>query len=148
MAVNVTADGNLTKDVELRFSQNGNSWAKFSIAVNESSGQGADKKEIVTFLECKIFGQEAENLAESAKKGSRLHVRGRLRNESWKDSSGEERRSTVVLIDEVYVSLKYATAQVTKTAKPQGQGDYQSRQSAPQAPPADAGDPFDDNPFV
>lgn len=112
--IEITAVGNLTKDIELRYSSSGKAWATFSIAVNEISTVNNERRENVTYLDCKIFGEQAEYLVESAGKGNRVIIIGKMRDEKWNDQAGNERRSKVLYVDEVGVSVRWATAQLTK----------------------------------
>jgi single-strand DNA-binding protein len=114
--IEVNVVGNLTRDVELRFSQNGKPWASFSIAVNEfSRGRDGERSEQTSFLNCKIFGDAAENLSESTSKGTRLMVHGRMRQEEWTDNEGNKRTSYSVFVDEVGPSLRWAQADIRRT---------------------------------
>lgn len=152
----IQATGNVTKDPELRFSAAGRPWATFSIAVNEiGRSASGERTENVTFLNCKIFGESAENLVESAPKGTRVSVEGKLRNEKWKDAEGNDRTSMSVYVDEVSVSVRWATANVTK--KPSANGGGAPREFATTAArPASNGGDFasdaggfeEENPFL
>jgi single-strand DNA-binding protein len=121
--VTIQVFGNLTKDPELRFSSAGKPWATFSVAVNEVGRTASgEKTESTTYLDCKVFGDQAEHLCASAGKGHRIFVEGKLRDEKWTDSTGNERRSKTVYIDEIAVSVRWATAQITKAANSNGNG--------------------------
>jgi len=112
--IEVAIVGNLTRDAELRFSQNGRAWATFSVAVNEIATVNGERRDTTSYVDCKVFGEQAEYLVESAGKGNRVFVTGKLRDEKWTDQSGAERRTKVVYVDEVGVSLRWATAALTK----------------------------------
>ena len=151
--VEIKATGNLTRDPELRFSSAGRPWATFSIAVNEIGRTASgERTENVTYLNCKLFGEQAEHIVESAPKGTRVAIEGKLRNEKWTDQSGQERRSDTVYVDEVSVSLRWATAQVTKKAPANGASREYAAAAAPR--PASNGGDFasdtavEDNPFM
>jgi len=65
-----------------------------------------------------VFGQPAENLAESARKGTRLLLAGTLRTEAWADrSTGEKRTGQKLWVDSVAVSLAYAAAITRKITR-------------------------------
>jgi len=112
--IEITAVGNMTRDAELRFSAGGKAWATFSVAVNEISNSQGERKENVSFIDCKVFGEQAEYLVESAGKGNRVFVTGKLRDEKWTDQTGNERRTKTLYVDEIGVSVRWATAQITK----------------------------------
>jgi single-strand DNA-binding protein len=74
------------------------------------------------FLQCQIWRQAAENVAESLTKGMRVIVSGRLKQRSYETKEGEKRTVFEVEVDEVGPSLRNATAKVTKTARAAGGG--------------------------
>ncbi len=52
--------GNLTKDIELRYSQSGTAIAKTAIATSRKFTSNGDKKEEVMFVDLTFFGRSAE----------------------------------------------------------------------------------------
>ena len=66
--------GNLTKDADLKYTQNDKAYSKFSIANNE--GFGENKK--TNFFNCTLFGKSAENLNRFLVKGQKVLVTGRV----------------------------------------------------------------------
>lgn len=119
--------GNITRDPEVRFSAAGKAWATFSIAVNRvTNSRDGDKNTSSTFVNCKAFGDIAENLASTLKRGTRVIAYGRMEEESWKDKEGNDRKSFSFIIDEIGPSLRWATASVEKTNNSgNGGGGYQ-----------------------
>ncbi len=91
--------GHLTRDPELRHSQGGTAFCKFSIAVNSTYGTGDKRVEEVCFLECTTFGKQGEYLAEAGK-GEPVFVEGRLKLEQWDDKDTGAKRSKIVVIAE------------------------------------------------
>ncbi len=77
-----TVLGNITKDVELRFTPNGTATATFNVAVNNVwySSNGT-KNEECDFIPVTTYGKQAENDAKYLKKGASVCVIGRIR--SW-----------------------------------------------------------------
>jgi single-strand DNA-binding protein len=142
---NITIVGNITKDPELRFAASGVAWATFSVAVNERSrSKEGDWTDQTTYFNCKVWRNDAENLVESVTKGTRVMVEGKLRDESWTDASGQERKTKTLVVSEIGVSLKYATAQITKVARANAgeqTGSYSSDE------PSISDEP-EDNPFL
>lgn len=142
---NITIVGNITKDPELRFASSGVAWATFSVAVNERTRtKEGDWTDQTTYFNCKAWRNDAENLVESATKGTRVMVEGKLRDESWTDASGQERKTKTLVASEIAISLKYATAQVTKVARANSgetQGSYSNDE------PVISDEP-EDNPFL
>lgn len=93
--------GNLTRDVELRFTPKGTPIAQFSLAVNRAwKDDAGNKKEEVSFIDCKCFGKQAETISEWFKKGRPILIEGRLNQETWDDKETKEKRSKLVVIVE------------------------------------------------
>ncbi|MDQ3645641.1 MAG: single-stranded DNA-binding protein [Actinomycetota bacterium] len=120
----ITLVGNVTDDAELRFTPRGQAVANFTVAVNrrwkDQDGQWQDKLD--GFFKCNVWGAMAENVAESLTKGTRILVTGRLQQRSWEDNDGNKRSAVEIQVDEVGPSLKWSTAQVTKTQRTGTQG--------------------------
>ena len=115
----VTLVGNVTRDPELRFIASGQANASFGLAVNRrwfnKTTQQYDEQ--VSFFNVVAWGELGENLVESITKGARVVVTGRLEQRSWETDSGEKRTVVEIVADEVAPSLRWATAQVTRTEK-------------------------------
>lgn len=91
--------GNLTRDVEVRFTANNTAIGSFGMAVNESwkDAQG-NKKERVTFVDCDAFGKTAETMKQYLSKGSPIMVVGKLRLDEWEDKNGGGKRSKIKVV--------------------------------------------------
>ena len=109
--------GNITRDPELRFTSAGVASATFGLAVNRRwrNQQTNDWEEKVSFFDVVCWRELAENVSESLSKGTRVMVVGRLEQRSWDTPEGEKRSKVEVVADEVGPSLRWATADVTKT---------------------------------
>ena len=122
---NLTMIGNLVSDSELRFTPSGAAVAKFTVAstpryLDKNTNEWKDGDSL--FLQCQIWRQAAEDVAESLSKGMRVIVSGRLKQRSYETKEGEKRTVFEVEVDEVGPSLRNATAKVTKTARQAGTG--------------------------
>lgn len=121
---NITVVGNLTREPELRYTPSGAAVAKFGIAVNRNyTNRGGEKVEETSFFNCSAWNQLAENVAESLTVGSRVIVTGRLQARSWETEDGQKRNTVEIIADEVGPSLRWATAQISKTTRG-GPGDW------------------------
>jgi single-strand DNA-binding protein len=114
----ITLIGNLTADPELRFTPNGAAVANFTVAstprtFDRQTNEWKDGDAM--FLNCSVWRQYAENVAESLQKGTRVIVSGRLKSRSYETREGEKRTVFEVDVDEVGPALRYATAKVTRT---------------------------------
>jgi single-strand DNA-binding protein len=115
----ITVVGNLTSDPELRYTQNGLAVANFTIAstprtLDRASNEWKDGEAL--FLRASVWREFAEHVAGSLTKGSRVIVSGRLKQRSYETKEGEKRTSMELEVDEIGPSLRYATAQVTRTS--------------------------------
>lgn len=79
----VLLTGRLVKDLELKYSQTGKAFSKFTIAVNREFN-----KEEVDFINCTAWENTAEIIAEYLKKGRKIVLHGRLRVNSY-EQDGE-----------------------------------------------------------
>jgi len=136
----ITLIGNLVDDPELRFTPSGAAGAKFRVAstpryLDKATNEWKDGESL--FLQCQIWRQAAENVAESLTKGMRVILSGRLKQRSYETKEGEKRTVFEVEVDEVGPSLRNATAKVTRTQRAAGGA----------AAPA-AADTFGDDPWA
>ena len=83
--------GNLTRDIELRYSQGGMGIAKTAIATSRKFTANGEKKEEVCFVDVTFFGRSAEVANQYLRKGSKILVEGRLNFEQWVDQNGQKR---------------------------------------------------------
>jgi len=115
---NITILGNLTKDPELKFTQNGNSVASFGLAVNRKwKDLTGEWNEEVTFISVTVWNNLAENCAESLKKGDRVLVNGRLQMRTWETNEGQARSKIEIVANIVAASLEWANIEITKNIK-------------------------------
>ena len=101
MSVNkVILVGRLTRDPEIRSTQDGTEIANFSIATSEqwkdkTSGEKREKSEFHNIV---VFGALVKIVKSYVKKGSKLYVEGKLQTRKWQDQSGADRYSTEVVL--------------------------------------------------
>jgi single-strand DNA-binding protein len=88
----VVLTGNLTSDPEVKYLPSGMAVCKLRMAVNnnykDKSGQW---QEDTCFIDVDVWGSQAERIAESCKKGSKVLVEGSLREDTWEDREGNKR---------------------------------------------------------
>lgn len=92
--------GRLTKDPELRVSQNNIAVATFNLAVNrpftsQSGERGAD------FINCVVFRKQAENVNQYVKKGSLVGIDGRIQTRNYENKDGQRVYVTEVVCESV-----------------------------------------------
>ncbi len=91
--------GNLTRDVEVRFTNGGLTIANTAIATSRKfKGQDGQQKEEVTFVDLTFFGRTAEIAKQYLHKGSKLLVEGRLNFDQWVDQHGTKRSKHTVAV--------------------------------------------------
>ncbi len=141
----ITVVGNLTADPELRYTQNGLAVANFTIASTPRTFDRASndwKDGEALFLRASVWREFAEHVAGSLSKGSRVIATGRLKQRSYETKEGEKRTSYEIEVDEIGPSLRYATAQVTRTTSGASRGGQGGGQGGDEpwgsAPAADA----------
>lgn len=119
MSSPVTLRGRLTKDPELRFSNNGTAIASFTLVTakryKDDSGQWQEQD--TSFWDCTAFKDLAENITENCQKGTPVIVTGQMRQEKWQTREGENRYSWRVQVDDAALSLKYGTREQNGQAK-------------------------------
>lgn len=97
---NVVLLGRLTRDVELRSTQNGNVVANFSIAVNRNF-KNANGEYEADFINCVAWRNTAEFISKYFKKGDMISARGRIQTRKYEDPDGTMHYVTEVVIEEV-----------------------------------------------
>ncbi len=120
----LTIAGNLVDDPELRFTPAGQPVARFRIASTPrfyDKTANAWKDGDTLFLTVNVWRQAAENVAESMTRGTRTIVTGRLRQRSYETKEGDKRTVYELEADEIGVSLRNATAKVTKATRTSGE---------------------------
>lgn len=93
--------GNLGRDPEVRFAQNGMAICKLSVAVTERVKDGDAWKDATEWMRVTVFGKTAENAGQYLQKGRQIYVEGRLKTEKYKDKDGVEKTSTEVVANVV-----------------------------------------------
>ena len=135
----VTLSGRLTRDPELQFLNTGKAVVKVSVAVErkwkDNAGEEVKK---VSFFDVVQYGQPAEHVAASLKKGYGIIVTGRLEQRSWETEDGSKRSVIEVLADEIAPSLRFVTADIQGIERGEKSG------TASRTPLAVD---FDENPF-
>ena len=127
--------GNLTKDIELRYTTAGAAIGSSGIAVTRKFNVNGEKREETCFIDITFFGKQAEIANQYLSKGSKLLVEGRLKFDQWQDNNGQNRSKHTVAVENM------------EMLGGQQQGGYShSQQGTPkkpqqQKPPADDYDP-------
>lgn len=98
MINNVTLVGRLTKEPDLRYTNNGTAAASFTLAVNRSFKNANGDRE-ADFINCVIWRKSAETLANYARKGTLLGVTGRIQTRNYENQQGQRVYVTEVVVE-------------------------------------------------
>ena len=91
--------GRLTRDPELRYTQNNTPVASFTIAVDRDM-KSVDQS--VDFFDCTAWRQTGEFVSKYFRKGSMIALVGRLQNRDWLDKDQTKRHKTEIVVDIAY----------------------------------------------
>jgi single-strand DNA-binding protein len=92
--------GNLTRDVEIRYTPSGSAVGKVGIATNRRfKGANGEQKEEVMFIDLTFFGRTAEIANQYLSKGSKVLIEGRLVLEQWTAQDGTKRSRHSITVD-------------------------------------------------
>lgn len=91
--------GNLTRDIELRYTQGGMGIANTSIATSRKFTVNGEKKEETCFVDITFFARSAEIANQYLRKGSKILVEGRLSFDQWVDQNGQKRSKHSVVVE-------------------------------------------------
>jgi len=140
--------GNLTRDIEIRYTPGGLAVTDVGLAVNDrrktADGQWVEE---TTFVEVTLFGRQAEVAGEYLGKGSPILIEGRLKLDSWETSDGQKRSRLKVIGDRMQmVGGRSGGGPSGGGGRPAGApgGGYQSRpQASDYSQPAPDDDAYD-----
>jgi single-strand DNA-binding protein len=137
--------GNLGKDPEIRYTQNGTAVANFSLATTDSWSKDGETNERTEWHNIVAWARLAEICNQYLHKGKQVYIEGRIQTRKWEDRDGNDRYTTEIV------------AQNMQMLGGRGDGDFggggsaaDSRSgdsSSPGPGDADAGVTDDDIPF-
>ena len=135
--------GNLGRDPEMRYTQNGSAVTSFSVASNRKyTTREGERRDETEWFNCSAWGKLAETVQQYLQKGSKVYVEGRLTTRQYQTQSGENRTSIDVMLTEIQF-LDSRSDQGDRNQEPRGyynQGNQSSRSTAYE-------DAVDDLPF-
>lgn len=108
MINNVVLVGRMTRDAELRYTPSNQAVATFTLAVNRNFKNQNGERE-ADFINCVIWRQQAENLANWAKKGTLVGVTGRIQTRNYENQQGQRVYVTEVVADNFQILESRAT---------------------------------------
>lgn len=124
--------GNLTRDVEIRYSQGGSAIGNTRIAVNRKwKSQTGEQKEEVMFIDLTLFGRTAEIANQYLRKGRQVLVDGRLNLEQWTAQDGSKRSKHTVIVENLQMIGGRDDAQQSNSSYGQQNGSNYGNQNQP-----------------
>ncbi len=139
--------GNLGKDPEIRYTQQGEPIANFSLATSERwTDKSGQKQERTEWHRVEVFGKTAQIVRDYCSKGKPVYIEGSIKYDEWTDKDGNKRNMTKIRVSGPGSRL------VLLGSRGEG-GPPRGGSSAPEGggPPPDGGDDFqasdDDVPF-
>ena len=129
--------GNLTRDIELRYSQGGMGIATTAIATSRKFTVNGEKKEEICFVDITFFGRSAEVANQFLRRGSKILVEGRLNFDQWVDQNGQKRSKHSVVVE---------TMQMLDTKSSAPQQEHGRYDEEPQREPTQSRD-YDNQPY-
>lgn len=97
--------GNLTRDVDVRYTPSGTAVATFGLATNRSwvAGDGGDRQESVEFHRIVAWSKLAEICGQLLFKGRRIYVEGRLQTRKFTGQDGQQREVTEIVAENMMI---------------------------------------------
>ncbi len=137
--------GNITRDPQLKYLPSQTAVCEFGLAINHRwrSADG-EQKEDTCFIDCQVFGKQAETFNQYMTKGRSVLVEGRLQLDRWESQDGQKRSKHRVFVQS-FQFLGQGGGQgggQGRTAPQQGQ----SNQPPAQSPHDDYGEGYDNPP--
>ena len=92
--------GNLTRDPQLTVLPSNTPVCEFGLAVNRRwRGQDGQNREETCFVDCRLYGPQAETFNQYMSKGRSALVEGRLRLDQWETQDGQKRSKLSVVVE-------------------------------------------------
>jgi single-strand DNA-binding protein len=95
--------GNLTRDPELKYIQQGNAVCTFGLATNRSwmPSEGTERREETEYHRLVAWGKLAELCSQLLTKGRKVYIEGRLQTRSWEGADGAQRSVTEIVVEDM-----------------------------------------------
>jgi single-strand DNA-binding protein len=133
--------GNLTRDVELRYTPKGTAVCDISLAINRVIVTEGERKEEVVFVDVTLWARLAEIASQYLSKGRPVFIEGRLQTEAWQDKESGQKSSRLKVVAENLQLLGSraesegsdapATSRPSSERRPQSLEDYEPGQDIP-----------------
>jgi len=115
--------GNLTKDIDLKYTDGGTAIGKGTIAVKRPFKDKQKDEYLTDFFSFVVMGKQAETCGNYMKKGDRVAIEGSLQNRVWEKDDGTKQYFTEVFVSGFDLPVR------------QSSGQQQTRQETPKSTP-------------
>ncbi len=138
--------GNLGKDPEVRYLENGSVVANVTLATTESyknrDGQRVDNTE---WHDLEMWDGLAKIAEQYLNKGKSIYVEGRIKSDTWQDDQGNNRKRTRIRVQNMTMLGGAPSGGDMSSGSGNASGSYNAPQNspAPQAQPANTGNSFE-----
>lgn len=122
--------GRLTRDPQLSYLPSNTPVTEFGLATNRKwRSQDGEMKDETCFIDCRVYGKQAETLNQYMSKGRGLLIEGRLQLQQWTGKDGTKRSKHIVIVEQF---------QFMDGRREDGPGDRPTPQAASATQTADA----------
>lgn len=125
---NVILTGRIAKDLELRYTQTGKAYCRFTIAVDRGTSKEkkqeaeANGQQTADFINCVVWNKLAETIIKYSDKGRKILVEGSIQIGSFTAKDGSKKYTTDILVNRAEI-LEFANNNTTEDTQPFGQFD-------------------------
>ncbi|MEE2827164.1 MAG: single-stranded DNA-binding protein [Planctomycetota bacterium] len=137
--------GNITRDIELRYTPQGTAVTDIGLAVNDRVKKQGEWVDETTFVDITLWGRTAEVAGEYLSKGSPVLIEGRLKLDSWEQDG--QKRSKLKIIGERMQMLGGRGGSAGTGGPSNSPARQQTPATAPSAAPSQSLPPDDEVPF-
>ena len=137
--------GNITRDIELRYTPQGTAVTDIGLAVNDRVKKQGEWVDETTFVDITLWGRTAEVAGEYLSKGAPVLIEGRLKLDSWEQDG--QKRSKLKIIGERMQMLGGRGGSASTGGPSSSPARQQAPAAAPSAAPSQSLPPDDDVPF-
>ena len=105
--------GRMTKDIEIRYTQNQKEVGNFDLAVNRNY-KSANGEYDTDFFKCIAWGNIAKTIQTYTSRGSQIAIEGRVENRKYQAQDGTNRYVTEVVVEGVHL-IDFKKSETPKT---------------------------------
>jgi len=136
---NITISGNLTRDIEAKYTANNVAIARIAIAANHYyRDENGEFKEQVSFIDAVAFGDTAQRCIKDLRKGSPVILEGYLKTRQYVDQNNQNRKATEINVTKIYPLEKIENPNAypqNPNPYPQNTNTYQQNPNSGYPPP-------------